>query len=202
MRKIPTLFQREFDGHRVVVILPELTSSDLSWVLEGQGFATEKTDGACCAILNGKYFKRYDAKRDKHGIMKNPPDGAIPCDNPDPITGHWPHWVLVNADAPEDHWFVVAKENTAGILSDGTYEAVGPHFNSNHRHLKQDMLVRHGTIILDLPDRSFDGIRSYLASHNIEGIVFWKDGIPCCKIKRKDFGYTWPDTRPGETNIT
>lgn len=49
MKKIPSLFQRELDGHRVVALLPELTSSDLSWVLEGQGFATEKIDGACCA---------------------------------------------------------------------------------------------------------------------------------------------------------
>ena len=24
-----------------------------------------------------------------------------------------------------------------------------------------------------------------------EGIVFWKDGEPRCKIKRSDFGFTW-----------
>lgn len=22
--------------------------------------------------------------------------GAIPCDEPDPVTGHWPHWVKVD----------------------------------------------------------------------------------------------------------
>lgn len=26
----------------------------------------------------------------------------------------------------------------------------------------------------------------------IEGIVFWKDGEPLCKIKRTDFGFEWP----------
>jgi len=110
--------------------------------------------------------------------------------------------VLVDDSDPADRWFLVAKQNTNESLKDGTYEAIGPHFNSNHHQLTQDILVRHGTTILDLPDRSFDGIRSYLASHNIEGIVFWKDGIPCCKIKRKDFGYTWPDPRPVEPIMT
>ena len=28
--------------------------------------------------------------------------------------------------------------------------------------------------------------------HNIEGLVFWKDGEPQCKIKRSDFGFEWP----------
>jgi hypothetical protein len=25
-----------------------------------------------------------------------------------------------------------------------------------------------------------------------EGIVFWRNGEPQCKIKRTDFGFTWP----------
>jgi len=35
-------------------------------------------------------------------------------------------------------------------------------------------------------------ISAYLEEHSIEGIVFWKNGVPCCKIKRKDFGLKWP----------
>ena len=31
----------------------------------------------------------------------------------------------------------------------------------------------------------------YLKEHYIEGIVFWKDGEPGCKIKRSDFGFEW-----------
>ena len=192
MKKMPTLFQREFDNHRVVAIRPELTSSDLAWVLAGEGLATEKIDGACCAIIGGKFYKRYDAKRNKRGIMKTPPAGAIPCDVPDPVTGHWPHWVLVDEAEPMDHWFIAAKANTPGELADGTYEAVGPHFNGNPHRLEEDVLIRHGTKVIDLPDRSLEGIRAYLEEHCIEGIVFWKDGIPRCKIKRKDFGLKWP----------
>lgn len=193
MKKLPTLFQREFDGHRVVNILPQLTTSELEWVLKGERVATEKIDGACCAIIGGNFYKRYDAKRNKQGIMKIPPADAIPCDEPDPVTGHWPHWVLVNAAEPMDHWFIAAKANTPGELFDGTYEAVGPHFNGNPHRLAQDVLIRHGQKIINLPDRTLEGIRSYLEEHCIEGVVFWKDGVPCCKIKRKDFGLKWPD---------
>ena len=194
MKKIPTLFQREFDHHRVVNINP-VAPPELQWVLDGEGIATEKVDGACCAIINGTFYNRYDAKKDKRGRMKLPPEGAIPCDVPDPVTGHWPHWVKVEESDPADRWFVEAYKRAAekaGTLADGTYEAIGPHFQSNPYHLAEDVLVRHGAIEIDLPDRSFEGIRDYLERHAIEGIVFWKDGKPRCKIKRKDFGFKWP----------
>ena len=78
-------------------------------------------------------------------------------------------------------------------MEDGTYEAIGPHFQTNPYNLDFDVLQRHGTVVIDLPDRSFEGIREYLRTHNIEGIVFWKDDQPRCKIKRKDFGFKWPE---------
>lgn len=194
MRKIPTLFPREFEGHRVVSISHDPTPG-FEWVLAGEGVATEKIDGACCALVCGKFYKRYDAKRDKSGNVKAPPAGAIPCDDPDPVTGHWPHWVPVDRQNPDDRWFVAAIDNTppSETMAQGTYEAIGPHFQGNPYNLQIDVLRRHGTVILDLPDRSFEGIREYLRTHSIEGIVFWKDSLPQCKIKRKDFGFQWPD---------
>ena len=45
--------------------------------------------------------------------------------------------------------------------------------------------------IIEVP-RTFERIRDYLREHKIEGIVFWKDGEPRCKIKRSDFGFAWP----------
>ncbi len=193
LKKIPTLFQREFVNHNVVSISPVLSSPDLQWVLDGEGVATVKIDGACCAIKNGVFYKRYDAKKDKHGNLKTPPPSSIPCDDPDPVTGHWPHWVPVDPTAPGDQWFLAARENTLGELQDGTYEAVGPHFQSNPYQLEADTLKRHGTEVISLPDRSFEAIREYLQHHVIEGIVFWKNYQPCCKIKRRDFGFKWPD---------
>ena len=37
MKKIPTLFEREYVDHKVVGIKPVLTSPDLQWVLDGEG---------------------------------------------------------------------------------------------------------------------------------------------------------------------
>ena len=57
-----------------------------------------------------------------------------------------------------------------------------------------DALLPHGKSVIEV-ERSFEGIRDYLSSHPIEGIVFWKDGEPQCKIKRTDFGFEWPVKR-------
>ena len=57
--KKPTLFKREFQDHRGTGISLELSSTDLAWVLAGEGTATEKIDGACCAIIKGRFYKRY-----------------------------------------------------------------------------------------------------------------------------------------------
>ena len=197
MKKIPTLFHREFDDHKVIGISPEV-APELQWVLDGEGTATEKIDGACCAMINGVFYKRYDAKKDKRGKMKLPPAGAIPCDDPDPVTGHWPHWVRVEENNPADRWFLNALHNarcSEVALPDATYEAIGPHFQSNPYHLEQDTLVRHGATVIELNNRSFESIRDYLQRNAIEGIVFWKNGKPRCKIKRRDFGFKWPITQ-------
>ena len=39
---------------------------------------------------------------------------------------------------------------------------------------------------------SYEGIREWLENVQEEGIVFWYDGAPVCKIKRSDFGLSWP----------
>lgn len=204
MKKIPTLFVREFENHRVVKALPEVTPG-FEWVLEGEGTPTVKIDGACCAIINGKFYKRYDAKLNKNGQRKLPPIGSIPCDDPDPVTGHWPHWVLVDESNPDDKWFMNALENSEDLygdrieLKDGTYEAIGKHFNSNPYGIKEDILVPHGREVIGNLNRSFEGIREYLHDNLIEGIVFWKDGKPQCKIKRSDFGFEWPIKNRGDS---
>ena len=188
MKKIPTLFERRFENHKVIEVLPEVTEG-FEWVLNGEGEATVKIDGACCAILNGVFYKRYDAKKGK-----KPPEGAIPCCEPDPITGHWPHWLKVT-DGPGDKWFVEAYKNAkATTLNDGTYEAVGPHFQNNPYGLEQDIIVRHGITKVEV-ERTYEGIKEWLRIHAEEGLVFWKDGEPQCKIKSKDFGFKWPLTK-------
>lgn len=185
MKKIPTLFERVYQNHKVIGIKENVTPG-MEWVLAGEGEATIKMDGSCCAIIDGCLYKRYDAKNGK-----KPPEGSIPCCDPDPITGHWPHWVKVDKENPSDRWFVAARKAHSRILPDFTYEAIGRHFNGNPYSMDGDMLYPHGMDKIKVP-RSFEGIKEYLAEHEIEGIVFWKDGEPRCKIKRSDFGLDWP----------
>lgn len=189
MKKIPTLFVRIYDGERKVGLSTQVTPG-MEWVLEGKGIATIKYDGACCAIINGKFYRRYDAK---HG--KTPPRFAIPCQKePDPITGHWPHWVEIDFEfaPPADKWFIDAYKNSGGNkLEDGTYEAIGPHFRNNPYKLDKDILIPHGKNIVNNLDRTYAGLYNYLEANEIEGLVFWLDGEPKCKIKREDFGLDW-----------
>ncbi|MBQ8620156.1 MAG: hypothetical protein IJ418_21985 [Clostridia bacterium] len=196
MKKIPTLFERTFENHKVVGISPNVTPGCERAFEEGE--ATIKFDGSCCAMINGKFYKRYDAKGGK-----KVPEGGIPCCDPDPVTGHWPHWVPVDGNNTSDKWLIGAYENElkagsawarGGVLKNGTYEAVGPHFQGNPHCFEEDALLPHGMIFVGV-DRSFEAIRKWLEEHEEEGLVFWLDGEPRCKIKRTDFGLDWPIKR-------
>lgn len=193
MRKIPTLFERDFSGGSAKAT--PVVAKGFEWVLNGEGIATVKYDGSCCAIIDGEFYRRYDAK---HG--KPVPEGAIKCqEEADPITGHLPCWIKCDRFNPADKWLWSAFDVLVSTLPqypndvktlDGTYEAIGLHFQSNPYNLKRDILVRHGENVVDVP-RSFEGIREWLESHEEEGIVFWKDNKPQCKIKRSDYGIKW-----------
>lgn len=204
MKKIPTLFKRIYENHKVVGITPEITEGCEEAFLYGT--PTIKWDGSCTAIIDNVFYKRYDAKKGK-----KPPQGAIPCqDEPDPITGHFPHWVKVDPDNPADKWFMEAFNtwnNPTGMtvfvkgkmdLPNGTYEAIGKHFQGNPYELDYDTLVPHGRNILLKVGRNFEAVKMFLKAHEIEGIVFWYNGEPVCKIKRSDFGFAWP---PIDTSI-
>lgn len=183
MKKIPTLFIKWFNNGKFKEILPNVTPG-FEWVLEGEGEATIKIDGSCCAIVGGELYKRYDAKKGKKA-----PEGAIPCCEPDAVTGHHPHWVKCDRNNPADKWFWNAYDNTPEIVN-VTFEAIGPHFQGNPYGLCDDILEPHGVKHIEV-ERSFEGIKKYLEENYIEGIVFWKDGEPQCKIKRSDFGFEW-----------
>lgn len=209
MKKIPTLFKREFKDHKVIGILPEFTDERCKEAFL-KGIPTVKYDGSCCAIIDGKFYKRYDAKKGKQV-----PENAIKCqEEADPVTGHLPCWVPVSQDDPADKWFINALCNTEAenllyyaIFPNGTYEAIGPHFQGNPYGLEKEKLIPHGRIIADdfhpaihcnacFADcdciEILDYVRKYLEEHPMEGIVFWLDNEPVCKIKRTDFGLKWP----------
>lgn len=189
MKKIPSLFVRVFQDHKTVECTREVTPG-CEWVLNGEGIATRKYDGACCLVKDKQIYARFDAKQGKKA-----PVGAIPCqEKADEVTGHFPHWVLVT-DQPSYKWYKEALKNTlelSDVLEDGTYEVCGPHFQKNAEHVgERDILIKHGSLVLTNVPRNYDGLRKYLDEHYMEGIVFHRGNGDMCKIKRVDFGFEW-----------
>lgn len=188
MKKLKSLFQRNYDGDGLVrnEVVP-----GTEWVLNGEGVATRKWDGTCCLVRHGVLYKRYDAK---HG--KTPPLGFQPAQDPDPVTGHWPGWLVVSRDKPEDQWHIKAWDNCLSTNghppSNGTYELCGPKIQGNPENFTIHLLVKHGQHVFSLCPREFDLIKLFLEATNVEGIVWWRAPTdPECdkvKIKTRDFG--------------
>lgn len=122
MKKIGTLFKK--DPNDLSRVINEV-DPDNEWVIKGEGTATRKFDGSACAIIDGQLYKRYDVKKGR-----SVPEFAIPCQDPDSITGHWPHWLLCQYDKPEDKFFLEGFDNLEH-KEDGTYELCGPKVQGN-----------------------------------------------------------------------
>ena len=179
MRKIISLYQRNYDGDRLVrnEIVP-----GAEWVAAGEGIATRKHDGTCCMVRDGKLWKRYDAKQGK-----TPPPGFEAAQEPDSVTGHHPGWLPVGDDAG-DQWHREAWNVAGGHLPDGTYELIGPKIQGNPEGRPTHTLIAHGCEVLNDAPRTFDEIKAYLTGKNIEGIVWHHSDGRMVKIKVRDFG--------------
>lgn len=164
-------------------VIDELNPEN-AWALT-EGIPTRKFDGTAMAIIKGELYKRYDVKKGREV-----PYGAIPCQDPDPITGHWPHWVKCEETEPSDK-FAFEAFNVMWCKSDGTYELCGPKVQGNPERFKEHRLIEHGSFVVDdLKDRSFEGLKVYFQdpANDIEGIVFHHPDGRMCKIRKKDFG--------------
>lgn len=193
------------EGKRTVRKIINEINEGCEWVLT-DGIPTRKFDGSACLIKDGILYKRFDAKINKKtGKRRAIPEGAIQCiSESDPITGHFPHWILVDFDEPENWMHKEAFENIRndylyiyelinGNLKDGTYELCGPNINGNKDCIPKHIFIPHGIDILNIKKPySFEKIKEFLAMVLIEGIVFHhKTDNRMCKIRRKDFGFNW-----------
>jgi hypothetical protein len=184
MQKIISLFQRNYDGDRLV--RDEVTPG-AEWVINGEGTATRKWDGTCCMIKDGVFYKRYDAKQGK-----TPPEGFIPAQEPDLVTGHWPGWLKVDPFNKADKWFLEGLANTAvNIQLNATYELCGPKINANREGFDNHRLLIHGGYVINDAPRTHDELKVWFADIEHEGIVWHHPDGRMVKIKKKDFGYKW-----------
>lgn len=186
MEKIISLFERDYEGTRLVV---DRVVPGAEWVVAGEGYATRKWDGTACLVRDRMLFKRYDRKGGKPA-----PEGWEPAEEaPNEHTGHWPGWVPVG-DGPDDRWHREAwanasDENAGKPPDDGTYELVGPKVQGNVESFDHHCLIRHGIHALEDAPRTYDALRAYFeANPYIEGIVWHHPDGRMVKIKGKDFG--------------
>jgi hypothetical protein len=187
MKKIISLFQRNYDGDRLVrdEVVP-----GAEWVLAGEGVATRKLDGTCCMVRDGKLYKRYEVKQGK-----KPPANFESATDVDENTGKQQGWVPVG-DGPEDNWHqeawttkMVNLDGEPAPLVDGTYELIGPKIQGNPEGVESHILQSHAHM-LEYPDcpRTYQGLKEWLATQDIEGIVWHHSDGRMVKVKKKDFG--------------
>lgn len=183
MKKIISLFQRNYDGNRLVrdEIVP-----GAEWVINGEGITTRKYDGTCCLIKDGKLYKRYEIRwikctasnANNSGPQYMPkgliPNGFIEADEIDETTGKQQGWLPINS-GPEDKWHREAWQALCENCLDtqnGTYELLGPKIQGNPEKYKEYVLLYHyNAQLLDCP-RDFEGIKEYLSKTSIEGVVW------------------------------
>src|SRR5215471_9014570 len=121
MRKIPTLFVRDWDGDRRYV-LTEVTPG-CEWVIAGEGTPTRKYDGTCVMFDGYRWWARREVKEGKPA-----PEGFIALEA-DPETGKtvgrepagqssFAKYLLEALDAEYDPPFARWPV--------GTYELIGP----------------------------------------------------------------------------
>ena len=181
MKKIPSLFKRNFETHE---IYNEITEG-CEWVIKGEITPTRKFDGTACMVKDGELFKRYDCKIGRKKTLN-----GIPCQPlPDPETGHWPWWIPVTKD---DKYHKEAFMRMPTLMGDGTYELCGPKINGNPEGLTYHILIAHGCEVLEGCPIDFKALPQWLTYAGIEGIVWYHQDGRMCKVKLKDFGICNP----------
>ncbi len=184
MKKISTLFKKDPNDFGKVI---NEVNPENEWVFT-DGIPTRKYDGTATAIIDGEIYKRYDVKKGRQI-----PDGAIPCQEADLITGHHPHWLKCSQDKNEDKYFFEGFNSLAelGKVEDGTYELIGEKVQGNPEKIEGHHLVKHGAKVLQglINPMTFENLKEYLEKVDIEGIVFHhKSDGRMCKLRKSDFG--------------
>jgi len=184
MRKIPTLFLRDFTS-RPAFVTREVTPG-CEWVIAGEGEATRKYDGTCFMLdASGAWWGRREVKEGK-----TPPPGFTALAR-DEETGKTVGW----HPAEESSFAKIHAEAVAasGVLRPATYELLGPKINGNPEGYETHLLIPHGWAALSIREefrgapRTFDGLRTWLAARPYEGIVWHHPDGRMAKLKRRDF---------------
>lgn len=182
MKKIPTVFERDWNGDRSRVL--NQVHQGCEWVLVGEGVATRKYDGTCCLIRDGKLYKRRE-------LRKGETVPGFEAADFDEETQKTVGWISVGS-GPEDRWHREAF-GESDFWADGTYELLGPKIQGNVEQRTQHVLQGHALArTYPTAPRTFEGLREWMSDQDIEGVVFHHPDGRMAKIKLRDFGIKRP----------
>lgn len=193
MRKIPTLFVRDYtDPHRPV-LTPE-PNPECAWVLAGEGHPTRKYDGTCVLYDVTGWWARRDVKPGKPR-----PHVYMPV-HTDPTTGKTFGWEPIDqsphakAHADALDWLPQHKDahgDLSAILDYGTFELCGPKINGNPENYDHHVLIPHADAAHVPPfGYTFGDLHRtmlWLRAEGIEGIVWHHPDGRMAKLKHRDY---------------
>jgi len=192
MKKIPTIFDRNWEGNRSVIDKPTI---GCEWVFDGEGTATEKINGTNIKVKIKDSLIVYIWKR------KNP-------NKQEKAEGKEPYYVDAHREDSQDKhifkavngWSSMLKQEGAYELSNGEYEceAYGGKIQGNPLECEPNLyFFKIKPKIYENVPRDYEKLKNYLsclASHFnptrlAEGIVFHHLDGRMAKIKRRDFKF-------------
>jgi len=201
MKKIPTILPKNPENLGEVIpgsLMPNIDHFKL------------KIDGTATMIKDGIPYCRFDLKkfRKKRGkliefsdeeLKAKLPKGAIPCQEADEKSGHWPHWIPV-LDTEPSHKHIIEGFNNLKEKIDGTYECIGPKLQTNPHEEDYHIWIPHFHDNLTIKDidieklykenNAYEFFKEYFKDFPFEGLVAYnKEDEPIGKIRRSDFGY-------------
>lgn len=175
MRKIPTIFIR--DSKPKCTPVTEEINPECQWVFDGEGIATRKIDGVNVKIVRDNLD---EGSQEAYIRIKPNTRDYVEAEYEPLLCGmSWKDKYIAAAVNSNEQW------------NDGIYEAYGEGIRGNPEKVEGYHMVRISPVdmslaIIDVP-RSYRGLMGYLATHDIEGIVFHHRDGRMGKIKTKDF---------------
>src|SRR3954454_23343896 len=155
MKKMPTLYERD-ETRRGRPVTP-VRKAECLWVEQGEGVATRKLDGMNVKVVAGVLYKQQ---------------------KPESVVYDEAAYISARRDDPADRYLFEAFD-AAPSWEDGIYEALGPKIQGNPEKYERHTLVRvvpfEPWLVLGGVPRTFEGLRAFLAAHDVEGIVFHRD---------------------------
>jgi hypothetical protein len=197
MRKIPTLYERNPDDRKHVIV--GSVTPGCEWVIDGEGVPTRKWDGTCVMLDEaGGWWARREVKPDQEWPR------VFRLESTDPVTRKTVGWVPMEGSSFAK-WHAQAVERQANedpryatfIGAPGTFELIGPKINKSPDGFESHTLIRHGMHPVDMDylggqPPTPEGLIEFCRAEGWEGIVWHHRDGRMAKLKVRDIPASTP----------